>query len=96
MEDQDTNGIVAAHPSATQVSAHSVATDLAFARQEIRDLRAERDKLKRHLQLSLGAELDQVTRDQFVSRIEALEREMAALRAEAGELRYRSLAHGTG
>jgi hypothetical protein len=81
IEHQASHGIVATHAGTTLVSAPSIATDLALAREEIRDLRTERDRLKDRLRLSLGAELDAVTREELLARIADLEQDNATLRS---------------
>jgi chromosome segregation ATPase len=79
MRDQLDNG-PESHP--TPATSHSLTTDLTLAREEIRDLRTERDRLRTRVQLNLGAELDTTTRQEFVDRISSLETETAALRAQ--------------
>ena len=70
----------------TQASLH---TDLAVARDEIRRLRAERDKLRGRLRLQLGAEIEGPDRAELIARvagIEAAARQLAAERdARAAE-----------
>lgn len=56
-------------------SAASLRTDLALARQEITDLRAERDKLRGNLQTQLGRQLDALTHRELVDRIDELTRD---------------------
>ena len=51
----------------------SVRTDLALARDQIRRLRAERDKLHQRLRLRLGAELDGPDRAELITRVADLE-----------------------
>lgn len=53
-------------------SAAGLRTDLALAREEIKDLRAERDKLRNHLRQQLGRQLDLLTRRELVTRIDEL------------------------
>lgn len=48
-------------------------TDLALAREEIRRLRGEHDKLRKRLQLQLGAEIDGPERADLISRVSELE-----------------------
>jgi hypothetical protein len=48
-------------------------TDLALARQEIKALRADRDKLQQRLRLQLGAEIDGPQRAELISRVADLE-----------------------
>lgn len=53
-------------------SAASLRTDLELARQEIKALRGERDKLRQGLQKQLGRQLDQLTHRELVDRIDEL------------------------
>ena len=53
-------------------STASLRTDLELARQEIKDLRDERDKLRQNLQKQLGRQLDQLTHRELVARIDEL------------------------
>lgn len=71
-------------------------TDLAVAREEIRRLRAEVDKLHKRLRLHLGAEIEGPDRAQLIARVaelEAVNRQLVAERnaraAEAGAARGR-------
>lgn len=56
--------------------------DLLLAREEIRDLRAERDHLKSRLRQHLGAELDHETRSELLARLNALATEHQRLTGE--------------
>lgn len=60
----------------------SLRTDLAIARAEIRQLRAERDKLRGRLRLHLGAEIDGPERAQLIARIASLEEAARRLATE--------------
>lgn len=73
---------VTAAPASSQapVTPASLRTDLAIARQEIRQLRAERDKLRHRLQL--GAEIDGADRAELITRVAALETAARQLRTE--------------
>jgi chromosome segregation ATPase len=51
----------------------SLRTDLALARDEIRRLRAEHDKLRHRLRLQLGAEIDGPDRAELITRVADLE-----------------------
>ena len=67
----------AAQPAASQrsgltPSAASLRTDLELARTQIRDLRAERDKLRNHIRLQLGHQLDQIHSKTLIDRIDEL------------------------
>ena len=61
----------------------SLRTDLAFAREQIKTLRAERDKLQQRLRLQLGAEIEAPDRAHLTARVadlEALNRRLVAER----------------
>lgn len=80
--------------SGTGASAASLATDLELARAQIRELRAERDSLKRAVQRSLGARLDQegvrsATQQigDLQAEVQKVKDELAAARAENAELK---------
>jgi Family of unknown function (DUF6262) len=51
----------------------SLRADLALAREQIRQLRAERDKLRARLRLQLGAEIDGPDRAELITRVASLE-----------------------
>jgi hypothetical protein len=51
----------------------SLRTDLAIARDQIKTLRAERDKLQKRLRLQLGAELEAPDRAHLTARVADLE-----------------------
>ncbi len=61
----------------------SVRTDLAIARQEIRRLRAERDKLVQRMRWQLGAEIEGPDRAQLIARVADLEAVNRRLVAES-------------
>ncbi|KOV80992.1 hypothetical protein ADL01_11685 [Streptomyces sp. NRRL WC-3618] len=69
-------------PDARQVSAAGLRTDLALAREEIKDLKKERDRLRDRLRLSLGAELDEVNRNELIQRVQQLDQRNTALNQE--------------
>ncbi|MER5871833.1 DUF6262 family protein [Streptomyces sp. NPDC002044] len=69
-------------PGRQQVSPAGLQTELALARDEIRDLKKERDRLREHVRLSLGAEIEEVDRHRLVERVQQLERDNASLNAE--------------
>lgn len=50
-----------------QASVAGLRTDLALAREEIKDLKTERDRLRNRVRLSLGAELDEADRNSLIS-----------------------------
>ena len=54
-------------------TATGLATDLALARAEIKQLRAERDKLLRRLRLQLGAESEAPARAELITRVADLD-----------------------
>jgi len=83
-------------PDAQRATPASLRTDLSVAREEIRQLRAERDKLRGRLRLHLGAEIDGPDRAQLITRVtqlEAVNRQVVAERdaraAEADHARHR-------
>jgi chromosome segregation ATPase len=72
-----------------QVTPAGLRTELALARDEMKDLRKERDRLRERVQLSLGTELDEVDRGQFVRRIQELEQQNSDLNRELSDARDR-------
>ena len=66
-------------PPATQ---SSLRTDLAIARNEIRRLRTEHDKLRSRLRLQLGAEIEGPDRAKLIARVADLEAATRQLAAE--------------
>jgi len=60
-------------PDGQRATSASLRTDLAVARQEIRRLRAEHDKLRKRLRLHLGAEIEGPDRAQLIARVTDLE-----------------------
>ena len=64
------------------VTQASLRTDLAVARDEIRRLRAERDKLRARLRLRLGAEIEGPDRAELIARVASLEAASRQLAAE--------------
>ncbi|MFF2128460.1 DUF6262 family protein [Streptomyces olivochromogenes] len=75
--------------SRQQVTPAGLHTELALARDEIKDLKKERDRLRERVQLSLGAELDDVDRRQLVERIQELEQRNTGLDHELSDARNR-------
>ena len=70
-------------PPQQRTTPASLRTDLAIAREEIRRLRAERDKLAQRLRLQLGAEIEGPDRAQLIARVadlEAVNRQLVAER----------------
>ncbi|MER7683893.1 DUF6262 family protein [Streptomyces sp. NPDC097610] len=86
-EQQHHKGRTSPSSSTQQVSPAGLHTELALAREEIRDLKKERDRLRERVRLSLGAELDDVDRRQLVERVQQLERQNAELNRELSEAR---------
>lgn len=81
-------------PDKQRATPASLRTDVAVAREEIRRLRGEADKLRQRLRLHLGAEIDGPDRAQLIARVaqlEAVNRQVVAERdaraAEAGHAR---------
>lgn len=75
MADQLENGVTdAATPARERVGAAGLQTELELTRHELTQTRRDRDRLRARVQLALGAELDEVTRNQLVERIAKLER----------------------
>lgn len=64
------------------VTQASLRTDLAVARDEIRRLRAERDKLRARLRLQLGAEIEGPDRAELIARAATVEASCRRLAAE--------------
>jgi hypothetical protein len=64
------------------VSQASLRTSLAVAREEIRRLRAERDKLRARFRLQLGAEIEGPDRAELIARVASLEAASRQLAAE--------------
>jgi Family of unknown function (DUF6262) len=60
-------------PDTLRATPDSVRTDLAVARQQIAQLRAERDNLTQRLRLQLGAEIEGPDRLQLIARVGDLE-----------------------
>lgn len=76
-------------PAAQQVSPAGLRTDLALAREEIKDLKRERDRLLNRVRLSLGAELDGVDQTELIQRAQQLEQRNTTLNEELSEARNR-------
>ncbi|MFE9123716.1 DUF6262 family protein [Streptomyces sp. NPDC007172] len=83
IQEQARHGIPAAAVLPRQrVSEAGLQTDLALAREEIRDLKTERDRLQARVRLALGAEIDDVQRTELLRRIRDLESHNALLISE--------------
>ncbi|CAL9531826.1 DUF6262 family protein [Streptomyces cellulosae] len=75
-------------PEAPQVSPAGLRTDLALAREEIKDLKKERDRLRNRVRLSLGAELEGVSQRELIERVQQIKQRNTALEqalSEAGK-----------
>jgi hypothetical protein len=70
--------------AASQASLH---TDLALAREEIKRLRAQVEQLRGKLRLSLGTQLDNLTKNDLVARVDELVDHNIRLLAETDQLR---------
>ncbi|WP_327357943.1 DUF6262 family protein [Streptomyces sp. NBC_01304] len=68
-------------------SAASLATDLALIREENKALREERDRLKKAIQRSLGAQLDQAGTKELTERVNELLTAVERLAVERDEIR---------
>ncbi|HUL28477.1 MAG TPA: hypothetical protein VLW44_22170 [Streptosporangiaceae bacterium] len=64
------------------VTQASLRTDLAVARDQIRRLRAENDKLRARLRLQLGAEIEGPDKAELIARVATLEAATRQLAAE--------------
>ncbi|MBY8861226.1 DUF6262 family protein [Nocardia sp. CA2R105] len=71
-------------------AAEGLRTELSLAREEIRILRAERDKLTKKIQLLLGGQLEQAPHERLVDRIRELEGVAAGMAIQADEERARA------
>ena len=71
-------------PAGSRRAGHqaSLRTELAVARDEIRRLRAEHDKLRARLRLQLGAEIDGPDRAELIARVASLEASSRQLATE--------------
>ncbi|WP_405898155.1 DUF6262 family protein [Streptomyces sp. NBC_00727] len=74
-------------PEASQVSPAGLRTDLALAREEIKDLKKERDRLRNRVSLSLGAELEGVNQHELIERVQQIEQRNTALEHALSEAR---------
>ncbi|MDX3634466.1 DUF6262 family protein [Streptomyces europaeiscabiei] len=90
MDEQRKHGRHTSQVSGAQrVNPAGLHTELALAREEIKDLKKERDRLRGRVRLSLGVELDDVDRSKLVERLEQLEREKVELQHELANTRDR-------
>ncbi|MFE3328252.1 DUF6262 family protein [Streptomyces sp. NPDC059176] len=76
-------------PEVSQVSPAGLRTDLALAREEIKDLKKERDRLRDRVRLSLGAELEGVNQHELIERVQQIEQRNTALEQALSEARDR-------
>jgi chromosome segregation ATPase len=74
-------------PEASHVSPAGLRTDLALAREEIKDLKKERDRLRNRVRLSLGAELEVVNQHGLIERVQQVEQRNTALEQALSEAR---------
>lgn len=85
---QQTRGRQNSHaPEISQVSPAGLLTDLALAREEIKDLKKERDRLRNRVRLSLGAELEGVNQHELLKRIQQIAQRNTALEQALAEAR---------
>ncbi|CAG7597315.1 DUF6262 family protein [Rhodococcus opacus] len=89
-EQAETRSIVRTSRPTTVTSA-SLHTELALAREEVRSLRTERDQLRTRVQLALGSQLDGVSHERLVSRIQNLEQRKTELESEVEKANMRVL-----
>lgn len=98
--DHGTPGPSSPHVDTQRSTPASLRTDLAVAREEIRRLRTERDKLVQRMRLQLGAEIEGADRAQLIVRVADLEtvnrrlvaeRDARAAEADEGHRRVRGL-----
>lgn len=73
--------------SGRETSAASLATDLALAREENKALRDERDRLKKAVRRSLGAQLDQAGTKELTERVNELVAAVERITLERDEIR---------
>ncbi|MFF4834578.1 DUF6262 family protein [Streptomyces sp. NPDC001315] len=85
---QRTRGRQNSHaPKEPQVSPAGLRTDLALAREEIKDLKKERDRLRNRVRLSLGAELEGVNQHELIERVQQIEQRNTVLEQALSEAR---------
>jgi cell division protein FtsB len=65
-----------------RASAASLMTDLVLARQEVKALRAENEKLRRRAQRLLGQQLDHIGLEELIARVDQLNSENHRLTSE--------------
>ena len=73
-------------PSGSVVSSASLRTDLALARHELKQTRADRDSLRRRVERVLGDDIRETDRQQLVDRITDLEGLLRGSHASHGAL----------
>lgn len=84
-EQAESGALNASEPHSTRVTQSGLETDLSLAREEIRQLRKERDSYKQRAQLALGAELDDVSHAELLAAVTQLQN-----RARHLELEYQA------
>lgn len=93
-------GLVATPPHHHRATPASLQTDLAVAHEQIKALRAERDKLTQRLRLHLGAEIEGPERAELITKVADLEavnrrlvieRDARVAQADTAERRVREL-----
>ncbi|WJV51741.1 DUF6262 family protein [Streptomyces flavofungini] len=82
-----TKGERRAKQAGRDASAASLATDLALVREENKALREERDRLKKAVQRSLGAQLDQTGTRELTTRVNELLAAVERTALERDEIR---------
>lgn len=98
IEAQQRDGITPPRPQTPvrNQTSESLRTDLALSREEIRALREEVAKLRRRLQLKLGAEAEGATNSELLTRVQEVEGVNATLSSSLAErdTRIQSLVEG--
>jgi uncharacterized small protein (DUF1192 family) len=74
------------------IGAASLRTDLSLAREEIKRLRADNEKLRRNAQRLLGQQLDQVSVTELIARVDTLVNENRRLTGEIKQTRTENTA----
>jgi regulator of replication initiation timing len=82
LAEQSSRGVPAPGPVSRGASAESLRTDLALAREEVKALRTENTRLRDRLRRTLGAEIDQASREEL---IEQIQRQSDSLRTVTSE-----------
>ena len=82
IRDQEDRSIIEPNKPSDDRTAAGRRVELANARNEIRDLRAERDRLRQRLQRSLGDQIDTMSKRELVEQLRVAEQENSRLQAE--------------